>query len=174
MPGFAKPTFDSSLTRACLSHLHDELVALESQLAAMNDVRLALMDRDLSVLERTHAKQVEATSRATELRKARKSLVGRLADVLQIDHDEVTLSRIASRAEPELRGQLLDMQRRLQTTAEEVISLRHKNMLIMQRSAEILRHLMAQLTGETEFADCYTSDGQTEFSDRGGVVRTEC
>ncbi|MCA9205255.1 MAG: flagellar export chaperone FlgN [Planctomycetales bacterium] len=165
---------DDRLADECIAHLARELSVLETQRATLLDVNAALLQHNVTRFEHAAARQDEAAEMGVQIREFRNRLMDRLADKLHMPAGEITLSSVAANLVGDRQQHLAELQSRLQTVAAEVMYLQRKSALVMQRAMLLFDHLIRDLTGETDAAECYDATGRIETSGRAAFVQTEC
>jgi hypothetical protein len=137
---------DDSLTRLCLEHLAREEAQLAATLAALTDIRAALLGKDHAALGDAlvrHDATVRAAEEATRRRDAFRQEAGAL---LGVPAESVTLDLLAERL-PAAAGPITDARARLRQQAAEAERLSAGNATLLYYCLDFLQRFFERLTG---------------------------
>ena len=163
-----------ALGLTCLAHLEQEEAMLSATLQTLRDMRTALMHRDLQRLTEALERQQHTAKAAAELRTVRATLRARIAEMIRVPADHVTLGLLAAQLTDAMQQRMLGYQKRLSDMAAEVALLNRGNAVLIRHSVGLLQRLLMCLTGGDESTDRYARSGQREEGDCGSIFETQC
>ncbi len=134
------------LARLCLDHLAREEAHLAATLAALLDIRAALLGKDHAALAAALVRH-DATARATdELTRSRDAFRDRAGALLGVPITSVTLDLLAARL-PGAAAPITEARARLQQQAAEVERVNASNASLLYYCLDFLRRFFERLTG---------------------------
>jgi hypothetical protein len=148
-----------TLSLACQAHLEQEEALLTETVAALREVRAALLSRNLADLDAALARQAAWSHRAGDLKARRADLRHGLAAALGVAPQSVTIPLIAARLPAEARERLAGCRQRLAALAAEVDQLNRANAALVRHSLEFMHRFLVEITGGQSHGPSYTAAG---------------
>ncbi len=140
------PPPDDPLARLCLEQLAREERHLAAALAALRDVRAALLGSDHAALADALVRH-DATARAApESARRRDAFLREVGARLGVPAESVTLELLAARL-PAAAGPIAEARARLRQQADEVERLSAGNAALLSYCLDFLRRFFERLTG---------------------------
>jgi hypothetical protein len=135
------------LARLCLDHVAHEQAQLDATLAALQDVRAALLGRDHAALGAALDRHQATAGLAEELRHRRTAFQREVGDHLGIPSESVTLELIVSHLPADAAAAVADARAGLRRTVAEVELLSNNNASLLYYCLDFLRRFFDRLTG---------------------------
>jgi hypothetical protein len=150
-----------SLGHDLLHHFMTEQDVLRRVLEHIERVRSALLERDADGLQAATSEMQVLQSAQNAAVESRRRLQQTAADLLRLNFDQVTTTRIARRLPTELATEVLREQKQLRGLAQKANRLNRANMMFMSSAARLTRHVLESLTGKP-LLQCYGRSGQLD------------
>jgi len=160
----------STIGQRILSHLHDEEQTLSVLLLAVGEIRQALFTRDGERLTEALHAEADSYQLGEAMRERRTLFRQEMATLLQIDPEEITLSRIDSCVPIELRDEVAASRHRLQEMSDELLRLNRQNAAMIQQTLQLTERIVSQLTGGGPHFTSYNANGRNEPARVGSVL----
>ncbi|MCR9116207.1 MAG: flagellar protein FlgN [bacterium] len=166
------PALPMAVVNECLALLVREERAIEPALAALRELRSALVAGDMTQVSELLSQESSAEP-ATDMTASRAQFRRRVGTLLSLPQEEVTVRRIAEWASPEQREQLLERRKRVAELANEVDFLGRANAALLRQSMDMLNMALSQITGGGS-SDCYDPSGRVANGVTGSIIQTDC
>jgi hypothetical protein len=141
------PPPDRPLAELSLEHVGRELAQLEAALAALQEVRTALLGKDPSALGAALARHQATADRAQETCRLRAEFQREVSARLGIAPDSVTLELLIARLPDEAAGRLGAARARLRRIAAEIEQLNSTNASLLYYCLDFFRRFFARVAG---------------------------
>jgi hypothetical protein len=139
--------FGQQLAELCLEHVAQERAQLEATLAALRDVRVALLGKDHTALGAALARHQTTAASAEEMVRLRNAFQRAVAGRLGVSAKTVTLELLIAHLPQESADQLAEARTSLRGLAAEVEQLNSSNAALVYYCLDFLRRFFDRLTG---------------------------
>jgi len=165
------PKIVGPVAEQLLSHLEDEKASLGAMLNAVRDVHFALRDLDDEALRKSLVDEARELSASTKMQQRRRQLQNKLATILDVAPQDVTLKRLLAVTSGSVRESVETVWRSLTEMAREMDRLNRQNAAMISLSLSIARGVIERLTGVTAVSESYNAIGARSETHVGPLIQ---
>ena len=157
---FRSWTRPMSLYNELKNIINQEIHILNRLLAKVREEKAAIMEGNPDLLLETGKSKETLALEMKVLEQARASLVEKMARAVNLDHRELTLTRIAELAPPEFKAAFRSMHQTMQEQVKQLEGMQEGNAMLIRHSLEHIQRSISLITSAVSANPTYTEGGR--------------